>query len=85
MTPPPSSGSTRSTVSSGSRSATPNGRRSPRNGSTSSPMRPTTISGSTSTPSAAKEGPFGGAIAHGYLTLSLGPVLLQKILGHRPA
>jgi acyl dehydratase len=31
-------------------------------------------------PEAAKAGPFGGAIAHGYLTLSLGPVLLQKIL-----
>ena len=32
-------------------------------------------------PEAAKEGPFGGPIAHGYLTLSLGPVLLNKILG----
>jgi acyl dehydratase len=31
-------------------------------------------------PEAAKAGPFGGPIAHGYLTLSLGPVLLQKIL-----
>src|SRR3974390_3137986 len=28
----------------------------------------------------AKEGPFGGAIAHGYLTLSLAPVLLQQVL-----
>jgi acyl dehydratase len=27
----------------------------------------------------AKEGPFGGPIAHGYLTLSLGPVLLPQI------
>jgi len=31
-------------------------------------------------PEAAKAGPFGGPIAHGYLTLSLGPVLLQQIL-----
>jgi acyl dehydratase len=31
-------------------------------------------------PEAAKNGPFGGPIAHGYLTLSLGPVLLNKIL-----
>ena len=28
----------------------------------------------------AKAGPFGGPIAHGYLTLSLGPVLLPEIL-----
>lgn len=28
----------------------------------------------------AKEGPFGGPIAHGYLTLSLGPVLMPQIL-----
>lgn len=28
----------------------------------------------------AKAGPFGGPIAHGYLTLSLTPVLLQEIL-----
>lgn len=27
----------------------------------------------------AKSGPFGGPIAHGYLTLSLGPVLLPQI------
>jgi acyl dehydratase len=31
-------------------------------------------------PERAKEGPFGGAIAHGYLTLSLAPVLLNKVL-----
>jgi acyl dehydratase len=31
-------------------------------------------------PEQAKEGPFGGAIAHGYLTLSLAPVLLNKVL-----
>ena len=31
-------------------------------------------------PERAKEGPFGGAIAHGYLTLSLAPVLLNKII-----
>jgi acyl dehydratase len=28
----------------------------------------------------AKAGPFGGPIAHGYLTLSLAPVLLEEIL-----
>src|SRR2546423_14797918 len=28
----------------------------------------------------AKTGPFGGPIAHGYLTLSLGPALLTQIL-----
>jgi acyl dehydratase len=28
----------------------------------------------------AKAGPFGGPIAHGYLTLSLGPVLLPRIM-----
>ena len=28
----------------------------------------------------AKAGPFGGPIAHGYLTLSLAPVLLNKVL-----
>src|SRR5205807_5480717 len=28
----------------------------------------------------AKKGPFGGPIAHGYLTLSLGPTLLPEIL-----
>jgi acyl dehydratase len=31
-------------------------------------------------PERAKSGPFGGAIAHGYLTLSLAPVLLGQIL-----
>jgi acyl dehydratase len=31
-------------------------------------------------PERAKSGPFGGAIAHGYLTLSLAPVLLQQVL-----
>ena len=29
----------------------------------------------------AKAGPFGGPIAHGYLTLSLGPALLPQIMG----
>lgn len=29
---------------------------------------------------AAKESPFGGAIAHGYLTLSLGPALAPQIM-----
>ena len=28
----------------------------------------------------AKQGPFGGTIAHGYLTLSLGPVLAPQIM-----
>jgi acyl dehydratase len=31
-------------------------------------------------PERAAKGPFGGAIAHGYLTLSLAPVLLSEIL-----
>ena len=31
-------------------------------------------------PEAAKKGPFGGPIAHGYLTLSLAPILLNKVL-----
>ena len=31
-------------------------------------------------PEAAKAGPFGGPIAHGYLTLSLAPVLLNKVI-----
>jgi acyl dehydratase len=31
-------------------------------------------------PEQAKSGPFGGPIAHGYLTLSLAPVLLNKVL-----
>jgi acyl dehydratase len=31
-------------------------------------------------PVRAKEGPFGGTIAHGYLTLSMAPVLLFEVL-----
>ena len=31
-------------------------------------------------PEAAKNGPFGGPIAHGYLTLALAPVLLGEVL-----
>jgi acyl dehydratase len=31
-------------------------------------------------PERAKDGPFGGAIAHGYLTLSLAPVYLGEVL-----
>ena len=31
-------------------------------------------------PERAKDGPFGGPIAHGYLTLSLGPALLPSIV-----
>jgi len=30
-------------------------------------------------PERAKDGPFGGTIAHGYLTMSLGPVLLPQV------
>lgn len=39
-----------------------------------------TISGSTSTRSGPRSGPFGKTIAHGYLTLSLAPVLLGQIV-----
>ncbi len=31
-------------------------------------------------PARAKGGPFGGTIAHGYLTLSLGPLLLESVV-----
>jgi acyl dehydratase len=31
-------------------------------------------------PERAKAGPFGGTIAHGYLTMSLGPVLLPQVV-----
>ena len=31
-------------------------------------------------PERAKDGPFGGTIAHGYLTLSLGPMLAPQIM-----
>jgi acyl dehydratase len=31
-------------------------------------------------PERAKSGPFGGTIAHGYLTMSLGPVLLPQVV-----
>src|SRR6187397_3654116 len=31
-------------------------------------------------PERAKKGPFGGPIAHGYLTLSLGPVLYPQVI-----
>src|SRR5689334_24898551 len=31
-------------------------------------------------PERAKDGPFGGTIAHGYLTVSLGPVLLPQVV-----
>jgi acyl dehydratase len=34
-------------------------------------------------PERAKAGPFGGPIAHGYLTLSLGPQLMPQILSVR--
>ena len=31
-------------------------------------------------PERAKDGPFGGTIAHGYLTMSLGPVLMPEVV-----
>ena len=48
--------------------------------STRSPTRPATTSGSTSTPSARAETPFGGTIAHGYYTLSLASRFLEELL-----
>ena len=51
-----------------------------RSGSTSSPRRPATTSGSTSTSSGRADGPFGGTIAHGYLTLSLVPWLGSQVV-----
>ena len=47
--------------------------------STPSPRRPGTTSGSTSTSRQAKDGPFGGTIAHGYLTLSLIPQFTPQL------
>ena len=44
-------------------------------GRTCSPTRPVTTSGSTSTPSGPRTAPSAAPIAHGYLTLSLGPML----------
>ena len=60
-------------------SAPPTGSPSTRTGSTSSPTRPATTSGSTSTSSGPPAGPFGGTIAHGYLTLSLVPWLGSQV------
>ncbi len=31
-------------------------------------------------PERAKDGPFGGTIAHGYLTLSIGPMLAPQVM-----
>jgi acyl dehydratase len=45
----------------------------------SSPTRPTTTSGSTSTSRARQVGPFASTIAHGYLTLSLVNALLPQL------
>ena len=53
------------------RSESPIGWRSPRSESTLSPRPRETISGSTSTRCEAAAGPFGGTIAHGFLTLAL--------------
>ena len=58
----------------------PTGSRSSRSGSTCSPTPPTTTSGSTSTSSGRTPGPFGGPIAHGYLTLSLLPYLGSQVI-----
>ena len=55
------------------------GSRSTRSASTCSRTPPTTTSGSTSTRSAPAQGPFGGTIAHGYLTVSLIPALSKSI------
>ena len=60
-------------------SATATGSRSPRSGSTASPTRPATTSGSTSTWTA-RAGPFGGPIAHGYLTVALSNLFLPQIV-----
>ena len=49
-----------------------------RRGSTSSPRRPRTSSGSTWTRQAAKHSPFGATIAHGFLTLSMLPKLTES-------
>ena len=64
-------------------SAPATGSRSTRTGSTRSPTRPATTSGSTSTSSARRPGPFGGTIAHGYLTLSLIPMLGSQVFAPR--
>ena len=48
--------------------------------STRSPTRPTITSSSTSTRSARGETPFGGTIAHGFLTLSLVAPITQQLL-----
>ena len=48
--------------------------------STSSPRPRATTSGSTSTPRLRSQGPFGGTIAHGYLSLSLIPGLLYDVM-----
>ena len=63
------------------RSAPPTGSRSPRSGSTSSPRRPTTHQWIHVDQEKAKAGPFGGTIAHGYLTLSLIPWLGNQVFG----
>ena len=49
-----------------------------------SPTRPATTSGSTSTRSARRPDPFGGTIAHGYLTLSLSPTSAARCSRSRP-
>ena len=60
--------------------ATATGCGSTRPGWTPSRTRPATTSGSTSTPTRAATGPFGSTIAHGYLTLSLLPVLVSSVV-----
>ena len=61
----------------GRRRASATGTRSPRRRSTSSPRPPATTSGSTSIRERAKNGPFGGTIAHGYWTLSAAPFIMR--------
>ena len=64
------------------RSASASGWKSPKIASTSSPKRPATSNGSTSTRNALHANPPGGiTIAHGLLSLSLIPVLIRDIIG----
>ena len=63
------------------KSASPRGSKSRRSASTPSPRRSTTSSGSTSIRARAKDSPFGGTIAHGFLTLSLLSHLSERTFG----
>ena len=61
----------------GASSASPTGSASSRRASTPSPTPPRTTSSSTSIPERAAATPFGTTIAHGFLTLSLLPHLME--------